>query len=718
MGWRRIAVIVVAVGACVAATATAARPRARGVSVSVVTAPGQTVAVHAALRARGIRVDRRVGRRLQVVVRRSAERRAIAALPGVATVALPPTAYGDAVVSQGVDRTGASALSDTAADGAGLRIAILDLGFGVSVPSLQAAGELPPALRLTQQSFDPAAGIAGTNAYGNLTDHGQLVAQTVFDYAPRATYLFVNYHTPDDFVAAVDWLATQRVDIVVHSNNFLEGPFDGTSAPARAVDRAAAAGILWFNSAGNYGEKHWSGRWVDNDADRVLDWPGATPWTVTHDANQALTFHLSWTSPAGVPKSDIDLVIERRMPDGTWQAIAASTDKQLDGAAPAERLNGVRPEAAGEFRLRAVLAAGPPPAGLVTLYSREDDILALSGSQLGSVPTPADAAGSVSIAAVDWRGNSLARYSSHGPTADGRLKPDLAAPTGTRLATPVGDQRDVGGTSIAAPNAAGAAAVTLGAMRRSGLRPTVAEMRALMAQDALDLGDPGADPAFGAGRIRVDVEAPTLQTVIGIPRRPVRATVRVAVEATDAGQVATWALLVDGTRRRAGRVVSEVLDIRFATNILADGPHTVALEMRDAVGNVGRRSWQVITDNTAPTLEITDVQAMPSEVVSVAGGPRPRHPVRLTLAVDDGVSRTVQVRMSTTKLPRGPRRTRDIMLPVAVPRALGLGRLTRGTYLLRATATDAAGNRRTVSQRIRIAATSVPAPQTPSVSRR
>ena len=371
----------------------------------------------------------------QVVVRRAAERRAIAALPGVATVALPSSSYGDVVLSQGVARTGASALSDVAANGAGLRIAVLDLGFGSSLAPLQASGELPPASRLVQRSFDPAAGIYGTNAYGNLTDHGQLVAQTIYDYAPRATYLFVNYHTPDDFVAAVDWLATQHVDVVVHSNNFLDGPFDGTSAPARAVDRAAAAGILWFNSAGNYGEKHWGGPWVDADGDRVLDWPGTQPWTLIHEANQALTFHLSWTNPVGAPKSDVDLFLEQRQPDGSWKAIASSTDKQLEGAPPSERINGVRPSVAGEFRLRAVLVSGPPPAGTLSLYSREDDILSWSGSTFGSVPTPADAAGSISIAAVDFRGNSLARYSSRGPTADGRLKPTSPHPPEPALRT-------------------------------------------------------------------------------------------------------------------------------------------------------------------------------------------------------------------------------------------------------------------------------------------
>ena len=617
-------------------------------------------------------------------------------------MALPQTAYGDAVVSQGVDRTGASALSDAAADGAGIRIAVLDLGFGTAMAALQAGGELPPPARLVQQSFDPAAGIYGTNAYGNLTDHGQLVAQTVYDYAPRATYLFVNYHTPDDFVAAVDWLATQRVDIVVHSNNFLEGPFDGTSAPARAVDRAASAGILWFNSAGNYGEKHWGGPWVDNDGDRVLDWPGVQPWILEHEANQALTFHLSWTNPVGAAKSDLDLVLEQRQADGGWKAIATSSDRQAEGAVPAERLNGIRSQVGGQFRLRAILVSGPPPTGVVTLYSREDDIVSWSGSSLGSVPTPADSAGSISIGAIDWRGNTLARYSSRGPTADGRLKPEIAAPTGTRLANVVGDARDVGGTSIAAPNAAGATALALGAMRRSGLRPTVAEMRALLAEDALDLGEPGPDPEFGAGRIRVDVEAPIVRTVVGLPGRPVRATARVAVEATDAGPVATWAFLVDGARRRSGRVASEIVDVRFGTRELADGPHVVALELGDAVGNLRRRTWRIVTDNTAPTLTLDAVDVLPAQTVDVAGRAQPRFPLRVTLAAGDGVSRNVRVSLALTKIPRGRTRTRNVAIPVDTPGAFGLGRLAPGTYRLTVTATDAAGNRTTTTERIRV----------------
>ena len=686
-----------------AAMSMAAAPAgaARGVSVSVTTESGATATVQRALRSRGFTVNRRVGRRLQVVVTRGAQRAAITRVPGVAGVATAPSAYPDAVVSQGVDRTGASAFSDLAGGGAGLRIAVLDLGFGVRLSELQARGELPPPSRLTLRSFDPAAGIVGSNAYGNATDHGELVAQTIYDYAPRASYLYVSYHTPDDFVAAADWLASQRVDIVVHSNNFLDGPFDGTSAVARAVDRAAAAGILWFNSAGNYGEKHWAGTWVDADGDGVLDWPGSTPWTLTHEAGHPLTFHISWDKPAGAIGSDLDLIVERMRADGVWETYASSTGRQLQGAPPSERINGIRPSEPGVFRVRVRLVAGPPPSGLITLFAREDDIVAWSGTTARSVPTPADAAGSISVGAIDWRSNSLVRYSSRGPTLDGRLKPELAAPTGTSLATVGGDPRDVGGTSIAAPNAAGAAAVALATMRASGLRPTVAEFRALLAADAFDLGDPGPDNTFGAGRIRVDVEPPVLRPVLALPVTPLRGALRLGVEATDAGRVATWALLVDGTRVRVGRVGREVIAPNLPTRPLPDGPHAVELQVADAVGNTSRRRWSIVVDNTAPTIDVRSVDVL-RRVQATSPAPAIR-PVRLRVAVSDAIARTVRLTLSLTAVRGGRVVRRAVPVSVASPRNVVVGRVRPGVYVLRVVGVDTAGNATTITQGLRVA---------------
>ena len=189
-----------------------------------------------------------------------------------------------------------------------------------------------------------------------------------------------------------------------------------------------------------------------------------------------MTFALSWTSPAGGPPTDIDLVLERlarTAPGASWPS---RTTASPTGKPPAERITGYLPPADGTFRLRAIQRLGAAAGG------EPDPVLAgdppgrhlrLGGGQRA---TPGDAAGAVAVGAVDWRGDRFKAYSSQGPTADGRLKPDIVAPTDTRLMGPNGS-RSIGGTSIAAPNAAGVAAVLLAAARRAGQAPSAAEVR-------------------------------------------------------------------------------------------------------------------------------------------------------------------------------------------------------------------------------------------------
>jgi len=325
--------------------------------VTVIAARGHGDAVAAALRAAALPVVRRSGATMQVNAP-AGRIAAIGRLPGVAAAYPAPggvpatdpeedpgakvTPVAGPVLSEGLERIGADALQSLARDGRGVTIAVLDLGFGPisRMVGLQRRKELPPSSRLETASFDPAWGFAGRNAYGNPTNHGELVAQTVYDFAPAARYMFVNYHTEQDFQAAVDWLIARRPDVVVHSNSFLEGPFDGTGAAAQAVDRAAAAGIAWVNSAGNYAERHWEGTWADADGDEVLDWPRTPGWSFAVAPGKPITFALSWDQPEGAEVTDLDLVLEKLTPGG-WAAVAASRDSQLAGAPPAERLTGI-----------------------------------------------------------------------------------------------------------------------------------------------------------------------------------------------------------------------------------------------------------------------------------------------------------------------------------------------------------------------------------------
>ena len=109
--------------AAVAAIAVAGPPGARAAAPAAITVdakPGQVAQVAAGLDRTGLKVQRRVGRRLQVVAepRRAA---ALARIPGVAGARPATAAFGDAVApSQGIERSGADVLGRVADKAAGV----------------------------------------------------------------------------------------------------------------------------------------------------------------------------------------------------------------------------------------------------------------------------------------------------------------------------------------------------------------------------------------------------------------------------------------------------------------------------------------------------------------------------------------------------------------------------------------------------------------------
>jgi Subtilase family len=707
---RRRAFCLAALAALAMAAAPAAARPAPPIAVTVLAKPGQADRLTVALGATALRVQRRNGRELQVTAAPS-RLRALADLPGAATARPATPAFEDDVIGEGFERTGAAALEPLDNGGRGLVIAILDQGFGTAagLANRQARGELPPKERVENRSFDAAGGLAGSNAYGNATNHGELVAQTVYDYAPAARYIFVNYHTTQDFLAAVSWLAGRHPNIVVHSNSFLEGAFDGTGAEAQAVDGLAAAGTLWFNSAGNYAGKHWSDRWSDPDGDGTLDW-AAGPFVFSRGAGEPVSFALSWSNPPGVEPSDLDLVLERQLPDGSWARGAASTDRQNAGAPPTERITGYLPPTAGLLRLRVVLASGPPPSGPLTLFSREIDLSPLGDSVVASLPTPGDANGSITVGAVDWRGNTLKGYSSQGPTADGRQKPDLVAPTNTRVAGPTGF-RAVGGTSIAAPNAAGAAADLWSSQVAAGVPPTAEAVRQQLMAGALDLGAPGWDPAYGAGLIRVATDPPAVVPESPAPGALLRGVSTVAFDTPDGSRLAAWSVSLDGVMLQTSRSAQPTTR-RLDTRRLADGQHVLRVDARDWPGNAGTGEWRFTVDNTPPQLAARFQVLPPPRPRALAAKPdkpgkrrkrrppppKPR-PVLATVSARDATPRPMRLTVRLTDALGRDRLVRRLGLHNATRGlVIPLGRHLPGRYTLAMTLTDRAGNSRSLGR--------------------
>lgn len=168
-----------------------------------------------------------------------------------------------------------------------------------------------------------------------------------------------------------------------------------------------------------------------------------------------------------------------------------------------------------------------------------------AGDSPGTIAAPGVATGALTVGAVaEWSnpvgtawhddGIWLAAFSSRGPTADGRTKPDVTAPGVTVQAARANTGSGYvsqSGTSMATPYVAGAVALALEANPAA----TPAQVRAAVTGTALDTGAPGPDNEWGAGL--VDVRA-LVDAVTGsaTPRRtPMPTFARVSGSVPDHG---------------------------------------------------------------------------------------------------------------------------------------------------------------------------------------
>ncbi len=142
-------------------------------------------------------------------------------------------------------------------------------------------------------------------------------------------------------------------------------------------------------------------------------------------------------------------------------------------------------------------------AGLVVVVAAGND----GDSGSCTIGSPAAAAKAITVGAMadvtraaGATELNLAYFSSRGPTADGRFKPDLTAPgvdvTSAAMGTGTGYVAH-SGTSMATPFVAGTAALML----EANLSLTPALIKSALMQTAVDWGPPGLDYDTGAGRI-------------------------------------------------------------------------------------------------------------------------------------------------------------------------------------------------------------------------
>lgn len=155
----------------------------------------------------------------------------------------------------------------------------------------------------------------------------------------------------------------------------------------------------------------------------------------------------------------------------------------------------------GRTALTSVAAAMAAQRGVVVVVAAGNE----ADTPWHYITAPADAdgviaVGSVDVAMVDGRTPTIASTSSRGPTADGRIKPDVVAPGQGVVVADVrgGDYRRSSGTSFAAPVVSGICALLL--QIHPDWQPK--DVLAALQSTALDLGEAGADTVYGWGHVQ------------------------------------------------------------------------------------------------------------------------------------------------------------------------------------------------------------------------
>ncbi len=255
------------------------------------------------------------------------------------------------------------------------------------------------------------------------------------------------------------------------------------------VDR----GVTWVQSNGNDADNYASGQLEDQDGDGWLELAGLERIPV-HGADGYATVSLRWDEPYG--EAELDLMVGL-YEEGAEEPCAWSDEAQDGTGDPWE---GASCETASNTMEMAMYDPAGAGVGVQawawSLHGLDEQLQ----NPVGTVAVPSAASGALAIGAVHWWDHSLAPYSSQGPTHDGRLKPDLSAPTVVSTASQ--GFLSFGGTSAATPHISGAAALLIQA---SDHEYGPDEIRSWLQGHSLDLGDQGDDHLYGSGYLQLDL---------------------------------------------------------------------------------------------------------------------------------------------------------------------------------------------------------------------
>jgi hypothetical protein len=389
-------------------------------------------------------------------------------------------------------------------DGSGVKVGVISDGIE-NIAAAQGTNDLPASV--TTQTF------AGSG------DEGTAMLEIVYDLAPGAELGFCGPATSLEMIQCVNDLADPTkfgADIVVDDLGFILEPYFEDGPVAQAVAGVLST-VIYASSAGNSAQTHYQGDFLGTNVLGFQDsGPPVRPLPEHNFGNAAggasdptmdilllpgiTTIILQWNDAFGEAGNDYDLLILNEAEDTVLFASADTQDGDDDpienlgliniGAVPVRVKIAVAKFSGEERFLKLFLFS----SGLVEEYSVPE------GSIFGHPAVP----GVLAVAAInanDPGNDTIEEFSSRGPveiffpSPETRPKPDVTAIDGVSVTGAGGFPSPFFGTSAAAPHVAGVAALLQGGFT------SPLEIIDALKSSAVDLGNPGADNTFGAGRI-------------------------------------------------------------------------------------------------------------------------------------------------------------------------------------------------------------------------
>ncbi|MEA3178926.1 MAG: hypothetical protein QOI59_2449 [Gammaproteobacteria bacterium] len=435
-----------------------------------------------------------------------------------ATTSAPTASAAGAINLNGVQIMRADQfVTQTGTSGASAKVGVQSGGIS-NIKTIQSRGELPAV-----QVVKPADGSSSPAG-----DEGTALLEEIHAVAPGADLTYCGPGTYVEYTSCLSQMVAAGATILVDDIIFPQQDLlSSDSSEVQAVEQLLTQNpsVALFTAAGNYNGSYWEGSYTPV----ALASLGMQPLTCTSggstqtdnyiaqfgsDTSQVLTMTqpssapvaFAWADPPNQNASKFD-VYWVNTANGTQGCLAA-------GAATDNLISQTVTFNGASFNLYIGTPDATAAGKFVKLWIGGDGLTSLSKSSTGSVVTPqAFASGAVTVGAVngsDGVGNSIESFSSLGPATltfpqqTHIQAPVLVAPdgvnvdaAGTYFAGSLFPDGNFYGTSAAAPNAAGVAALIRGAFPALNATQLVAALTA----GATQLGSVAPDGTFGYGRI-------------------------------------------------------------------------------------------------------------------------------------------------------------------------------------------------------------------------